>query len=773
MAIEIDLSSLGRENDMNTRKLWCLPVVALVLVPWIAIGASQAMHSNANSPVDWVPTGFPLKQEYDAFVSRFGPGDAVIASWPGCTTDNERLDELLVTLRKDSCFCDAEGNSYFYRVVSGREALRQLTDGVMPVPRSEAERSLQGILLGPDGKTTSIVLIFTAEGRSNRAAITAALEEKISSVCHVAQQDLHLAGPIIDGLRVDEAGKEALDRLAVPSALVVLLSACLILRDWRLGMLVFGISIYCQGATLALIYLCGETMSVLLIVLPPLIQVLAVAGGIHLVNYYRESLRSFQPSAAPWQAIRLGWLPCLLSAGTTAIGIGSLVTTHLTPIRLFGLFGAMGVTLTAGLLLTLFPALLMLLARNQSTKTILKLPSLRTSTIWGRLAMFLEQRSTIVVATCMTALIVSSFGLINLKSSVRIETLFPQQSRIVEDSHWLETHLGPLVTVDVVVSVPSVARKNDRTLPVALVRAIDATLQKIPEVQSTFSALQLVPVEVFSTQVSATLREEGMRRLAPLLKREATSMGYLASEGGRDYWRISANISSTDAIDYSNLLTTIRKEIDSLIAHQGPDVQVQYSGIMPLVHEIQRALMTDLFMSFGQAIVLVAVILMITLKGWQAGILAMLPNLFPVLCMFGLLGWLSVPLDIGTVMTASIAVGVAVDDTLHFLVFYRRGLCNGESRAQSVHSALRHCAPAMIQTSVICILGMSVFCLSEFVPTSRFAWMMSGMLAAALVGDLLLLPALILSPWGRCLGNKIVTERHSGQIDSQSWSQAA
>ncbi|PQO46832.1 efflux RND transporter permease subunit [Blastopirellula marina] len=729
--------------------------VALLLIPLISFGASQAMRSNANSPIDWAPASFPLKGEYDNFVARFGPGDAVIASWEGCTLDNPQLDELATALRNDPCFHDSQGQSYFYRVVNGREALQRLTQGVLPVPREEALKTLQGVLLGPDGKTTCVVTFFTEEGRSDRAAITAAMEAKIEAICDVPPEQLHLAGPIIDGLRVDQAGKSALDRLAVPSALVVLLAACLILRDWRLGLLVFGISVYCQGATLALVYLCGETMSVLLIVLPPLIQVLAVAGGIHLVNYYRESIPHVGREAAPRQAIRLGWFPCLLSAATTAIGIGSLAATRLIPIRLFGIFGAMGVSLTAGLLLTLFPALLMLFGKKRAPQESWSVPisRARTSPLWDRLAGGLQQRSTLVITTFLVALVSAGLGVIYLKSSVRIETLFPPHSRIVTDSQWLESQLGPLVTIDVVVSVPEETKSGQGNLPIAIVQEIDAALRVVPEVQSTFSALQMVPADVFSEKVPDALREAGLRQFAPLLRREAISIGRLASGEGRDYWRISANISSTDAIDYGDLLQTIRAKIDPLVAQQTADVQVQYSGIMPLVHDIQRALMTDLFISFGQALVLIAGVLVIALKGIRAGLLAMLPNLFPVLLMFGILGWLGVPLDIGTVMTASIAMGVAVDDTLHFLVFYRRGLAQGELRGDAVRHALQHCAPAMIQTSVICILGMSVFCLSDFVPTVRFAWMMAAMLGAALVGDLLFLPALILSRWGECFGH--------------------
>ena len=130
----------------------------------------------------------------------------------------------------------------------------------------------------------------------------------------------------------------------------------------------------------------------------------------------------------------------------------------------------------------------------------------------------------------------------------------------------------------------------------------------------------------------------------------------------------------------------------------------------------------------------------------------MIPNVFPITLYFGWLGWRGHPIDIGVVMTASVALGIAVDDTLHFLTFYRRALRDTPSRQEAATHALRHCGPAMIQTSLCCGLGLLVFSLSDFLPTSRFATSMATLLGLALAGDLVVLPALLMSPLGRLAG---------------------
>ena len=108
-------------------------------------------------------------------------------------------------------------------------------------------------------------------------------------------------------------------------------------------------------------------------------------------------------------------------------------------------------------------------------------------------------------------------------------------------------------------------------------------------------------------------------------------------------------------------------------------VTTQQTGIMPLVHEIQRQLMQDLFKSFLFAFLIIAVVMTIVQGGLSAGLVSMVSNVFPPLMIFGLLGWLSVAVDIGSVMTASVALGIAVDDTLHYLTFFRRHLDEGHS----------------------------------------------------------------------------------------------
>ncbi|TWU62677.1 MMPL family protein [Crateriforma conspicua] len=201
-------------------------------------------------------------------------------------------------------------------------------------------------------------------------------------------------------------------------------------------------------------------------------------------------------------------------------------------------------------------------------------------------------------------------------------------------------------------------------------------------------------------------------------------------------------------------------------------VQVVYTGVVPVVYKAQRTLLGSLAESIGLAFVLIAAVMMVLLNpgrgiaqrwhpsrlfsGAAAGCVSMIPNMFPVLLVFGAMGHLNqwMPgqflVDIGTMMTASVAMGVAVDDTIHFLSWFRSYLDEGMSRRDAVIETYRRVGPAMTQTTIVGGLGLFVFALSTFTPTQRFGSLMLILLGAALIGDLVFLPALLVGPLGRC-----------------------
>jgi predicted RND superfamily exporter protein len=173
------------------------------------------------------------------------------------------------------------------------------------------------------------------------------------------------------------------------------------------------------------------------------------------------------------------------------------------------------------------------------------------------------------------------------------------------------------------------------------------------------------------------------------------------------------------------------------------------TGDGPLWYRVNSSLLTTMAKSFALTVVGVTLMMVLALRSVRLGLLAMVPNLLPVLVAVGTMGWAGVRLDFATVMVAGIALGIAVDDTVHYLHRYRLELAAAGDPRTAVERALASVGRAMITTSVVLFAGFSLMALSAFPPHRTFGLVLAGTMVVALLCDLLLLPALLLAGPGR------------------------
>ncbi|TWT37582.1 MMPL family protein [Posidoniimonas corsicana] len=750
----------------NQQRLLVTVVASLVATPFLIIGAIRTMDSMHTSALHWLDPSEPARVEYERFTEQFQSGNTILLSWPGCTLDDPRLAELERTIAHYAAAATPDG-PLVQHVLSGRSLVEDLSRPELGLTREQAIARLQGAMIGPDGESTCLAAVLSPRGERQRAESHGYLVETAKQVTGVTDEELRVAGPTVDALAVDIESDRSVDYYSGPSALVSFLACLWCLRSLRYSLAILAVAGFGELMILGSLHYLGVTMDAVLIVLPPLVFVLTVSSGIHLVNYYYDQVRAGAGDDAPRRAVRQGWAPCSMAALTTALGLGSLLVSRITPVATFGKFAAGGVVIAVLLLFFTLPGVMSRWPISRSAITAGETTSALVVYL-VRMARAVCRRASLITALGIGCLIVGGMGLAQLRTSIGVNNLFAPNSRVIQDFEWMEDNVANLVPLEVIVRFPpdDGLRMIDR---LTLLMRVEQAVREVDSVGGVMSALTFCPRVPTARGSNSIFRRAQFNARLEANREELLASHYLhEADGGQD-WRISARVSGVGQIDYQVVLDELRGRVEPLLDEYAADPrhgfrpQTSYTGTMPLVYGAQHALLEDMFYSMLLAFVLVWLVMsmMLTdsgvrgfaragalLKGLWLGVLAMLPNVFPIVVVFGLMGWLDWPADIGSTMTACVALGIAVDDTLHFLAWYRRETAKGDPPQLAIRHSFQHCGRAMIQTTVICGFGMLVFGLSGFMPTKRFSLLMFTLLNAALVADLVFLPAILASPLG-------------------------
>jgi len=710
----------------------------LVLLPLFLWSTRAALKSNSNDPQQWLPREFEEAKTYKWLQKNFGQDEITIVSWPGCTLSDPRVNQLADAMTSPS----TDGLQYYSRAMTGPQLVDQLREEPIGLTGKQIYDRLGGLLVGKDGKTTCLILYLSEEGEKERKDAIAHLLETAESVCELDPNEIRLAGPTVDAATIDIESQRLLLVLAGLSGIIALLLMWWRLKCFRTAFVVFLGAVYATAVAMSILYLTGGNMNLVMTMLPPLVYVLSISSAVHLVNYYRDAVRSTGAETAPRKMIKLGWWPCLLAACTTAIGLFSLGVSEIIPVKMFGIYAAVGTVCGLLVLLAYLPAILTVcplpLPKNDESKP-------DDGCGKERLARFVMRWQIVITPLCLVLMAWSTYGLGFLKSTVRLQYRFGEESRIIRDYRWMEEEIGSLIPLEVVVGF-----KPDCELDfferLQDIQELEEALATVKNVGSTLSAADFTPPQPKGSAFIIAAWKTRMRHDLPQHRATFEEAHLLAhEESGKELWRISIRADAFGDVDYGRFTEELKKVVDPLIADRD-DIEVTYTGAIPLIYKAQRELLNDLMESFLWAFGIITIVMGVVLRSPVAALLSMLPNVFPAVVVFGLMGWCGVAIEIGTIMTASAALGIAVDDTIHYLTWFRRGTYSGRSRLDSLTFAYRHCATAMLHTTLICSVGLLVFTLSSFLPIVRFALLMAILLVVALLGDLVFLPSM-LSGW--------------------------
>lgn len=800
----VDLKTL---NDVQItrryRQRFVFGILLMVVLAFpSAIHSFSAIQGLFNRPSDWIPADMQVRIEFDDFSRRFSVADLLLISWDGAKLGADELSaatRLLQPLCEQSdqeagteskanlplspdataitrTLLDGLKAKPLHWARNGTELLARMTGSPTKLPQAVAIKRLSGSIIGPDGKQTCMVLSLTEHGLLSRREVLAKIRKAIAKQVNIDEDAIAMAGSPFDGTVIDEASVRSVQTFSPPSAIVAAILCFFCLRSFVLTATITAIAVIGEGIVLAAVHYSGTPMSAVLIVLPPLVFVLTVSSGIHLSNYYLDALSEF-PNATAAQgaaiAMRAGTLPCLLAVATTVVGLGSLLLVRLAPIQIFGAVATMGILVTLGLLFLMLPGAMTFYAgpRRVSDRELLHGQNNISRSNWfTRRVRFVFRRlldypKTVIFFFGIATAIIAT-GLAKLDTSVSIPRMFAASHPLRTQCDWFERNIGPTVNGELLLRFNGSNRESDAIDRLELVRDSHLAIAQTENVGGVLSAISFLPAVPKGRGLSATASRSVIR--AQLVDPESAigTLGYISRDDQAEVWRISFRLPLTLHSNFEPDIQAVRDAVNqalsAAISKAGDKSitrpEVVLTGGVKIAQEAQVLLLHDLFTSFISAFAVVAIVMMLLLRSFIGGIVAMLPNLFPTIWLFGYMGMVDMPLDIGSVMTASVALGIAVDDTIHLLSRFGSRRAKGIRNKKAVWGSLRQCGMAMVHTTLVCGLSLMAYSFSDFMPTRHFAFLMFGLLGVALVGDLVLLPALMASPLSRYLSRPTLAD---------------
>ena len=707
--IRMGFRMLGRFYDIFHRRMVFAVLLSLPLLTVLSL----SIRSN-NDLETWMPQTSPARVRYEEFKRTFGVEEFLFIGF-----DLNHKDAPNAKLVESLCG-RLERVPGIRRSMSPDRMRAILRDH--DVPNDEIERRLLGLFTNADGRLIGVAACLSDYGLKHRSA-TVDTVKNVLKYCQLDGSQTMIAGAPLFVSELDRLGS----REANVSYFTITLGICFsllfyLIREVKLSLLVFGLTVWTINTTTVLLNVFGGEMNFVLSSIPVLTMVLTMSISVHYLYYYQEALAegAAHPTA---RAIQLAWWPTCIATLTTCLGEIALSVSDIVPIRQFAYASAFSsvMAMFAGLGLT--PAMLMFcptLPRRNENDSRREL---------GFANWIVDRSKKIVVATVAMTLLCAG-GVMFLKSDMKVVDFLPAKSKVRQDFLRVTRDLARVDCLEAVVDCGADERPFSDKLD--YVRGIEGLIRQHPAVDQTLSLTKFFPNELPQNPIE----------LGALLKRASQKQTEDEfSAHGQQLWRISIRIRNDDKFSRQKTM----EELTAKLAHE----PVTITGMAALVESTQEAIFESFWQSVIAALGLITLAMMVFLRSWWRGVLAMIPNVAPLIWIYGFMGWIGWPVDIAMMLSGSIALGMSVDGTFHFMSRFRHHYTlavesdhDDPAATASLHALMESSIP-FIQATLTATVGMLGLTLSSFAPTARFGWLMIALMLAALVGDVLMLPALM------------------------------
>lgn len=563
---------------------------------------------------------------------------------------------------------------------------------------------------------------------------------------------IHVSGlPFIRSV-ISNKVKDELGLFVILAIVVTSLLLFLFFKSFRV--VFFSIMVVIVGViwSMGIIAMFDYKLTVLMGLIPPLMIVIGIPNCVFLINkYHNEYKLHGNKIKSLSRVIQKVGNATLMTNCTTAIGFATFTLTTSPMLSEFGVIASLCILATFTLSITLIPIIFSYLSAPKQRHIKHLDRSWLYKTAEHLVTIVMEHRRKVYIGT-ITLVIIGFIGVSFIQVTGNLVDDLPSDDPVLTNLRFFEKHFDGVMPFEMLIETKKegAALKN-RTL--SKVSQLQDTLDAYPEFAKSLSvvnAIKFVKQSFYNDLPSkySLMNRSESRFILPYLKNSE-------SEGGKGIFsafvdstqsklRVTAQMKDIGTLQMADLMEELKPKIDSILPPE--DYNVALTGTSIVFLKGTNYLVKNLFTSLAIAMVLIAILMALLFSSWRMVVISFVPNLIPLLLTAAIMGFYGISIKPSTILVFSIAFGISVDDTIHFLAKYRQELkINHWNIGISVRKAVKETGVSMIYTSIILFFGFGVFCASGFGGTQALGILVSLTLLFAMLTNLLVLPSLLLS----------------------------
>jgi len=673
--------------------------------------------------------------------SMYAAGNSRLSAW----ADSKRLfggDEFVVLAYTDpELFGDDDRltDAARIRIESLAERLQKLP-GIQPasvqhlaaamqapIGRAGIRRLLEGVLVGRDGQTTAVFCRLTPKDQTSVSRT-----ETYQLVRQIGASQNPPAVAVGEPIQVHEMFRHVEEdgaTLGTVSTVLLMIVIFVLFRSLRwmvLPLIVVQVTlIWTKGLLVA----SGMQLSMVSSMLHSLVTIIGIATVMHVTVRYRYYRNQTDSTSALRQTFQELIVPVFWTIATTAAGFAALLTSHIQPIFNFGIMMTLATLLVPVAAAMILPGGILLAGANDVPS---QAPAeSRLKGFLGQVTEWVEHRPTIVWLGMFLLTAFSVAGLWRLSVETDFSKNFRANSPVVKALEVFETRLGGAGNWEVNFSAPAefdaefLSKVRHLAQELRTLEAVDAP-GKLTKVIAVTDGLDVIP-----PFLPLSWRLGALDRMQP---------DFIASlYNPRDGWmRIMLRARERQS---SETKLKLIADVERIARQEFPDART--TGLFVLLTYLIESLMDDQLSSFLLAAAVIVVLMWIAYGSLVLGLILLIPNLFPIALVIGIMGWIGLPINIATAMIASVSMGLTIDSSIHYLAGYKDARRRGLTFSEALKETHQGVGLALVFSNVALVAGFSVLTLSHFIPLIHFGVLVSVAMLGGLLGNLILLPLLL------------------------------